>query len=147
VTSVVSAAIRIGHERVDVRDLARACGAAPRTVHWRLTTTPMTARRLLAWSLVLHAAWRRECNGWNIKRAAHAAGFGSRDAFANYIQRNARMRASELSAPGTVRRLGDRFLEEVGGPVIGVPSSTDIARSIMTLRDLTGTAPNLGVAD
>ena len=113
---IVQVAILIGHRRRHVHDLARVCGTAPRTIHWRLATAgPMTARQLLAWALALHAAWRRERLGWNVKQVSAAAGFDTRGAFANYIRRNVWMTPGQLSAPGTVDLLTNQFIAHIGG--------------------------------
>ncbi len=116
IENTVRAAIVIGHRRTDIDDLARACGIAPRTLHLRLASSPtMTARQLLAWALVLHATWRLERLEWNIKRTAAAAGFTTRDAFANYVRRNVSVRPALLASRGAVVLVCEQCVARLGG--------------------------------
>jgi AraC-like DNA-binding protein len=103
VAVIVDAAIRIGHRRASLRDLAVACHMAPRTIQWRLAETRVTPCNLLAYCLILHAAWRLEHLGWNIKRTAAVSGFATREAFSNYLRRHGALKATQLARPGGMR--------------------------------------------
>jgi hypothetical protein len=73
--------------------------------------------------LLLYAMWRIEVLGWPVKRAAVAAGFPDRNAFANYVARQAACSIGELKRRGGL----DLMLSEFVGFLHGIAPHAETA--------------------
>lgn len=116
VVPIANAALRIGRRRASLHALAIECALPDRTLQWRLKKyTRCSACDMLAYSLLAHAAWDLEREGWNVKRIAGAAGFGSREAFTNYVRRHLGLTPRQLSSAGATRAIVDSWLAALNG--------------------------------
>jgi len=89
VYDIVVGSIVVGATRCSVNAFATKCRVSTRTLERRIGAGGLLpARRLLGWSLALHAMWRIDMLEWPIKKVATAAGFASSDAFATYFARH-----------------------------------------------------------
>jgi hypothetical protein len=90
-----------GARRCPVTALAAGVGMSVRTAERRLKRAGWpSAHRLLGWSLLAHSIWRMDVLGYTPKQAARSAGFETRGALANLVQRHQRCTLNDLRAVG-----------------------------------------------
>ena len=112
---VLLAAAILTTRRISVEQLARACGCSRRTLECRVKREGLVGpRQIVAWSTVLHALWRVERQGWNLKRAAHAAGFDA-ELFTAYVKRHLGQPPSQVLRNGGFDRALTRWAALVAG--------------------------------
>lgn len=97
--------------RKTVTRLSGALRTSSRTVERRLAAASMPqASELLAWTVLLHAAWKRQISLWPYKRIANAAGFPSQAAFYAYQRRHLSNAPNAFGFRMDFRDLLDRFV-------------------------------------
>jgi hypothetical protein len=98
----------------------RRAGSAVRTLEERLSRAGYpSARAIVAWHRILHAAWRLDVRGLSIKSAigSGAENLGSRRALANVVKRYTGLTLGELRQPGRLVALLSLFTTLLGLPV------------------------------
>jgi hypothetical protein len=113
---IVVAAALLGRRRRYVRDLAVACRRSIVALERQLRNAGLEPpENILGRAISLHGAWRIEVLSQQVKQAAADMGFGSPQAFSNYIMRHTGMRPRTLAEMGTFSGLLARFAESLRG--------------------------------
>jgi AraC-like DNA-binding protein len=103
-----------GSRRLGVAEFAWLARVSERTLQRRLAIAGLPcARRLLAWAMILHSAWRLEVIGQRVKEAGVSAGFLTREAFTSFVRRHSGFTLSRLCQDGSFRENMETFLSEL----------------------------------